>query len=167
MSVSIHLFKTLQALSWSQNDLSLSSVNGFEALDGMQHLLLAQLTVEARSCCASPFRAGSAGSEPPLLSPLALVTAILHITPRSVSSTLLLPSCAVPASALGHGGCLGPAGAPLPALRRGCHGYPLPRAAPTAPAVSRAGCAHLRSSGVWRDRQRQPAERGRTSVTLG
>lgn len=163
-SVSTHLFKTPRALSWSQNDLSLSSVNGSEGLDGRQHLLLAQLMVEARSCRASPLWAGS---KPPLLSPLALVTALLGYHPSLCLQHPSPPSCAVPAGAPGHGGCAGRAGAPLPALRRGCHGHPLPRAAPTGPAVSRAGCAHPRSRGVWRDRQCQPAERGRTNVPLG
>lgn len=178
-SVSIHLFKTLNALSWSENDLSLSSVNGFEGLDRMQHLFLAQLMVEARSSRASPLQVSSTSSKPLRPSPLARGDSdALVITPSlRLQRTLLLPHCAVrgfhwfvllvpvPPGSGGCRGCPGRVGAPLPAVGKGqLWSARCTVQHPALPALSQAGCAHLQSNCVWRDAQ--PAEHGIDKVIL-
>lgn len=141
-SVSMHLFKALNALSCSENDLSLSFVNGFEGLDRTQHLLLAQLWVEASSGRASLSRLAAQAANLFQPSPLAggdsdarfIITPSLYhplassITPRApFFSPVVLPGlfpalCRCP-WARGAGGCgcppasrgqpLAPCGVPL------------------------------------------------------
>lgn len=168
-SVSIHLFKTLNALSCSENDLSLSFVNGFEGLDRTQHLLLAQLWVEASSGRASLSRSAAQAANLFQPSPLAggdsdarFITPWLYHHPLHA---LLQPPCAARAVprlvllSLGSGGW--GLRVPPPAVVSPSH-----RAASRCPSPLPARLYRPWRNRVWKDRQSQPAEGGIITVTL-
>lgn len=141
-------------LSWSENDLSLSSVNGFEGLDRLQHLLLAQLMMEGRSIVQALSRLAAQAANLFQPSPLAHGDSdVLVVTPGFISSTLFY--CPVGLFGLFPGLCCscgcpwawGSAGAApgkgqlltVPAQGSILHSQPAPRQAPHIPGAAVSG----------------------------